>query len=80
MPPRPTFVALATLLILVVILLLRPFAQNLSIQSPRFCGVFNCGQSLRSWIEEEEVRYADALEGRQQLIKDWGPTEDTVQS
>ncbi|KAI0246470.1 methyltransferase domain-containing protein [Lactifluus subvellereus] len=81
MPPRPTFIVLAALLTLVaLLLLLQPFGSTLSIQAPRFCGVFKCDQTLRSWIDDEERRYAEALEGRQQLIKRWGPTEDAVQS
>jgi hypothetical protein len=82
MPPRPTFIALAVLLTFVLILLLHPFAQTLSyVQAPAgFCGVAECGQSLRSWIQEEEARYGEALEGREQLVKAWGPTEDAVQS
>ncbi|KAH9971006.1 methyltransferase domain-containing protein [Lactifluus volemus] len=92
---RPTFFAVAALLTLTIVLLLRPsFAPNnwnlpslsssssssSSIGTPSFCGVYECGQTLHSWIEEEERRYAEALEGREELIKAWGPTEDKVDS
>jgi hypothetical protein len=86
---RPTFVVVAALLTLTFVLLLRPFAPNWNLSSssssssigiPSFCGVYECGQTLRSWIEEEETRYAEALEGREELIKAWGPTEDKVDS
>ena len=96
MPLRPTFVIVAALLTLTIVLLLRPFALKLNLSSssssssspsssssigiPSFCGVYECGQTLHSWIEEEEARYAEALEGREELIKAWGPTEDKVDS
>jgi hypothetical protein len=91
MPLRPTFVIVAALLTLTIVLLLRPFALKLNLSSsspsssssigiPSFCGVYECGQTLHSWIEEEEARYAEALEGREELIRAWGPTEDKVDS
>jgi hypothetical protein len=80
MQHRPTFVALAALLVLAFILLLRPFLSTLSAPTSYYCGLFGCGPSLRAWLEDEEARYAVALEKRQQLIEIWGPTEDTVES
>ena len=80
MPPRPTFIALAALLTVAFILLLRPFLPPLSLGSSSYCDIFGCGRSLRAWLEEEEARYSETLELRQRLIQTWGPTEDLVES
>jgi hypothetical protein len=80
MPPRPTFIAIAVLLTLTLILLLRPFLATLSFRTSSYCGLFDCSRSLRTWLVEEETRYAVALKRRQQLINRWGPTEDTVEA
>jgi hypothetical protein len=81
MPPRSTFIVVGALLTLAALFLLRPFGPSLpSIQTTRFCGVFKCDQTLRSWIEDEERRYGEAVEGREELIKKWGPTENDIQS
>ncbi|KAH9961553.1 methyltransferase domain-containing protein [Russula dissimulans] len=76
MPPRLSFVALAAFLTTTILLLLRPFFA----QSSFYHNVFGRGRSLSSWLNEEEARYAAALQDRQQLITKWGPTEVDVES
>jgi len=80
MLPRPTFIAIAALLTLTLILLLRPFLATLSLPTSFYCDLFGCGRTLRTWLEQEDARYAVALERRQQLIERWGPTEDAVEA
>ena len=38
------------------------------------------GKSLRRVLQEEDVRYEEALRGREWLIRKYGPTEDQVVS
>jgi hypothetical protein len=78
--PRPTFIALIALLTVGFILLIPSFISTLPVRTTYFCQLFNCGPSLSAWLESEDARYAIALQRRQELIKTWGPTEDTVDS
>ncbi|KAH9972478.1 methyltransferase domain-containing protein [Lactifluus volemus] len=78
--PRPTFIALAALLTVGFILLLPSFISTLPVHTSYYCHFFNCGPSLSAWLESEDARYSIALQRRQELIKTWGPSEDSVES
>ncbi|KAI9452236.1 hypothetical protein BJY52DRAFT_947626 [Lactarius psammicola] len=78
MPPRPTVVAVVLLITVVLILLLRPFSATLHGYSSYYRNVFGPSRSLRTWLADEEARYAVAVQERLELIKKWGPRDDAV--
>jgi len=76
MPPRLSFLALTVFLTATILLLFRPFFT----QSSLYHNIFGHGRSLQSWLNEEEARYAAALQDRQQLITKVGPAAVDVES
>lgn len=78
MPPRPTVVTLALLIIVAVVLLLRPFSATSHGYSSYYRDIFGSGRSLSAWLADEEARYAVAVQERLELIKKWGPRDDAV--
>ena len=76
MPPRPSIVALATFIAVSFILILHQFSSS---SSSYYRDVFTRGRSLKTWLNDEEEHYNAFLEGRQQLIRKWGPSESAVQ-
>lgn len=74
MPPRPSIVALATFIAISFILVLHQFSGS----SSYYRDVFTRGRSLKTWLNDEEERYTAFLEGRQRLIRKWGPSESAV--
>jgi hypothetical protein len=75
MPPRPSIVALATFIAIIIVLILHQFSPS----SPSYYrDAFTSRRSLKSWLNDEEERYTEFLQNRQQLIRKWGPTESEV--
>jgi hypothetical protein len=75
MPPRPSVVALAVFIAISLILILHQFSAS----SSYYRDVFTRDRSLKTWLNNEEEHYSAFLEGRQQLIRKWGPSESAVQ-
>jgi hypothetical protein len=77
MAPRPSsFIALAAFLILGIVLLQHQFPTTPSF----YRDVSGRGRPLSAWLTDEEARYAEVVQGRQQLITKWGPTAAEVES
>jgi hypothetical protein len=75
MPRLTSTVALAALLIITIIFLIRSSPS----QPAYYRDVFgNHGLSLSGWLNREEARYAKVLQERQQLVAKWGPTDAFV--
>ncbi|KAI0301032.1 methyltransferase domain-containing protein [Multifurca ochricompacta] len=79
MPPRPTLVAFVALVTVLVIFFLRLIFVTLPGHSSFYRDTFGPGRSLSVWLENEEDRYALAVQDRQELIKKWGPTDVAVE-
>jgi hypothetical protein len=79
MPPRLTVVTFAIFLIF-LFSILRPFAPTLSVHSSYYRDVFGRSRPLSDWLRDEDARYTVAVEGRQELIRKYGPTEVNVDS
>ncbi|KAI0267104.1 methyltransferase domain-containing protein [Gloeopeniophorella convolvens] len=77
MPPRPSYVAFAALAVCLLFFLLRP-SGTVSVTSSYYRDVFGAPRSLRTWLSDEEARYAVAVRERQGLITKWGPTDAAV--
>jgi hypothetical protein len=77
MAPRPSIVALATLIAIIFLLILHQFSSSSS--STYYHDVFTSRRSLKSWLIAEEEHYNVFLQDRQRLIRKWGPTEAAVQ-
>ena len=75
MPPRPSIVALAAFIAISFILILHQFSAS----SSYYRDAFTRSRSLTAWLNNEEEHYSAFLEGRQQLIRKWGPSESAVQ-
>lgn len=75
MPPRPSVVVLATFIALFILLFLHQFSSY----SSYYRDVFTRGRSLKTWLDDEEERYAAFVQDRQQLIRKWGPSEAAVE-
>jgi hypothetical protein len=77
MAPRPSsFIALLAFLTIGIVLFQRRFPV-----SPSFYhDVSGRGRPLSAWLTNEEARYAEVVQGRQQLIRKWGPTAAQVES
>src|SRR6266849_8027346 len=76
MSPRPSIVALATFIAIIIVLILHQFSPS---SSSDYRDAFTSGRSLKSWLNDEEERYTEFLQNRQQLIRKWGPSEAEVQ-
>jgi hypothetical protein len=75
MSPRPSVVALATLIAIIFVLILHQFSGS----SPSYYrDAFTSSRSLKTWLNDEEERYTAFLQDRQQLIRKWGPSEAAV--
>jgi len=77
--PRSSFTALAAILVIGTFLLFRRLAAS----PPAFyrdAFGFGQGRSLETWLRNEEARYAEVVQRRQQLIQKWGPTDVDVQA
>ncbi|KAH9169066.1 hypothetical protein EDB89DRAFT_1512194 [Lactarius sanguifluus] len=55
--------------LITVAVVLRPFWATLNDYSSYYCDVFGPSRSLRTWLAHEEARYAVAIQGRLELIK-----------
>ena len=77
MPPRPTIVTLV-LITVILTLLIRPFSTSLNGYSTFHRDLFGPSHPLRTWLAEEEARYAVVVQERLELITKWGPSEDDV--
>jgi Methyltransferase domain len=75
MSPRPSVVALATLIAIIFVLILHQFSGS---SSSYYRDAFTSGHTLKSWLNDEEERYTKFLQDRQQLIRKWGPSETAV--
>jgi hypothetical protein len=75
MSPRPSVVAVATLVAIIFLLILHQFSGS---SSSYYRDVFTSRRSLKTWLNEEEERYIAFLQDRQQLIRKWGPSESEV--
>lgn len=75
MAPRPSIVALATFIAISFILVLHQFSGS----STYYRDAFTSSRSLKTWLNDEEERYTAFLQGRQELIRKWGPSESEVQ-
>ena len=76
LPRSSSLMALATFLIICVILLRRRFHVTPSF----YRDVSGRGGPLSTWLNNEEARYAEVMQGRQQFITKWGPTAAEVES
>lgn len=74
MSPRPSIVALVTLIAIILLLILHQFSGSPSY----YRDAFTRGHSLKAWLNDEEERYTSFLQDRQQLITKWGPSEAAV--
>jgi hypothetical protein len=79
MPPRASFTALAAILILGTFLLFRRLSAPPAFYRDAFGG-YGLGRSVKTWLRNEDARYAEVLQARQQLIAKWGPTEGQVEA
>src|SRR5579863_785840 len=75
MPRLSSTVALAALLVLSIIFLIRSSPSQPAYYRDVLSGH---GLSLNAWLSREETRYAKVLQERQQLITKWGPTYQSV--
>jgi len=78
-PPRASFTALAAILTLGTFLLFRRLSTPPAFYRDAFDG-YDLGRSLRTWLRNEDARYAEVVRARQELMKKWGPTEVQVES
>lgn len=76
MSPRPSVVALATLIAIIFVLILHQFSGP---SSSYYRDVFTRSRPLKSFLDDEEERYSAFLQDRQQLIRKWGPSESAVE-
>jgi hypothetical protein len=75
MPRLSSTVALAALLVIAIIFLIRSSPSQPAYYRDVLGGH---GLSLSAWLSREETRYAKVLQERQQLITKWGPTNELV--
>ena len=78
MPPCASFTVLAAILTLGTFLLFRRLAAPPTFYRDAFGGS-GLGRSLRPWLRDEDARYAEVVQARQELIRKWGPTEVQVE-
>jgi hypothetical protein len=78
MSPRfSSFIALAAFLTVAIVLI----NQFKFPATPSFYhDAFGRGRPLSTWLTDEEGRYAEVVQGRQQLIRKWGPTAAEVEA
>jgi hypothetical protein len=75
MPRFSSTVALAALLVVAIIFLIRSSSSQPTYYRDILGGH---GLSLSAWLNREEARYAKVLEERRQLVAKWGPTDAFV--
>ena len=83
-PPPPTMPRSSSLTALAAILVIGTFLLFRRLSAPpafyRDAFGFGRSRSLRTWLRDEEVRYAEVVQSRQELIRKWGPTDVQVES
>ena len=75
MPCSSSYTPLAAILVIGTFLLFRRRRH------PFYRDAFGLGRgrSLRAWLRDEEVRYPEVVQSRQELIRKWGPTNVEVE-
>jgi hypothetical protein len=78
MPRSSSFTALAAILVIGTFLLFRRLSAPPAFYRDAFG--FGRGRSLRAWLRDEEARYAEVVQSREELIRKWGPTDVDVEA
>jgi hypothetical protein len=72
---RSSVIALAAFFTITLVLF-----RQYSATPPFYHDAFGRSHSLNAWLNDEDARYAEVVQDRQELIKKWGPTDVQVES